>query len=157
MPLAATPNLYNIFAGRISRFLLNWKALTCDPWVIQTVEKGYVIPLTMTPTQQHHPYSPHLSTREESLLREEIQLLLQKQAVQEVVPSTKGFYSNMFMVPKKDGGQRPVINLKHLNRFVKSDYFKMEGLHTVKALIQENDWMAKIDPKDAFFMVPNIL
>ena len=81
MPLAATPNLCNIFTGRISRFLSNWKALTCDPWVIQTVEKGYVIPLTMTPTQLHHPYSPHLSTREESLLREEIQLLLQKQAV----------------------------------------------------------------------------
>ena len=154
MPLAATPNLCNIFTGRISRFLSNWKALTCDPWVLQTVEKGYVIPLTMTPTQQHHPYSPHLSTREESLLREEIQLLLQKQAVQEVVPNTKGFYSNMFMVPKKDGGQRPVINLKHLNRFVKSEHFKMEGLHTVKALIQENDWMAKIDLKDAFFMVP---
>ena len=62
MLLAATPNLCNIFASRISRFLLNWKALTCNPWVIQTVEKGYVISLTMTPTQ-HHPY-PHLSIRE---------------------------------------------------------------------------------------------
>ena len=30
----------------------------------------------------------------------------------------------------------------------------MEGLHTVKALIQQNDWMAKVDLKDAFFMVP---
>ena len=74
--------------------------------------------------------------------------------MQEVVTNTKGFYSNMFMVPKKDGGQRPVINLKHLNRFVKSEHFKMEGLHTVKAPIQEHDWMAKIDLKNAFFMVP---
>ena len=60
----------------------------------------------------------------------------------------------MFMVPKKDGGQRPVINLKHLNKFVKSEHFKMEGLHTVKALIQKNDWLAKVDLKDAFFMIP---
>ena len=74
--------------------------------------------------------------------------------MQEVIPNTKGFYSNMFMVPKKDRGQRPVINLKHLNRSVKSEHLKMEGLHTVKALIQGNDWMAKIDLKDAFFMVP---
>ena len=30
----------------------------------------------------------------------------------------------------------------------------MEGLHTVKALLRQNDWMAKVDLKDAFFMVP---
>ena len=76
------------------------------------------------------------------------------QAVQEAPPNSRGFFSNMFMVPKKDGGQRPVINLKQLNKFVKSEHFKMEGLHTVKALIQHNDWMAKVDLKDAFFMVP---
>ena len=60
----------------------------------------------------------------------------------------------MFMVSKKGGGQRPIINLKYLNKFVKSEHFKMEGLHTVKALLQKNVWMAKIDLKDAFFMVP---
>jgi len=58
----------------------------------------------------------------------------------------------MFIVPKKDGGQRPVINLKHLKKFVKSEHFKMEGLHTVKALLRRSDWMAKVDLKDAFFM-----
>ena len=30
----------------------------------------------------------------------------------------------------------------------------MEGLHTVKALLRENNWMAKVDLKDAFFIVP---
>uniref|UniRef100_A0A1X7U034 Uncharacterized protein n=1 Tax=Amphimedon queenslandica TaxID=400682 RepID=A0A1X7U034_AMPQE len=29
-----------------------------------------------------------------------------------------GFYSSLFLVPKKDGGKRPVINLKHLNAYV---------------------------------------
>ena len=80
-------------------------------------------------------------------------MLLEKQAVQKVPASTKGFYSNMFMVPKEDGGQRPVINLKHLNKFVESEHFKMEGLHTVKAFIQKNDWLAEVDLKDAFFMI----
>ena len=60
----------------------------------------------------------------------------------------------MFIVPKKDWGQRPVINLKSLNKYVKSEHFKMEGLHIVKALSQKSDWMAKVDLKDAFFMVP---
>ena len=154
MPLVAAPTLLQSFAGRISLFLSNWKTLTSDPWVIQTIERGYAILLTTAPVQQSLPHPPHLPTREASLLEEEIQLLLEKQVVQEVPASTKGFYSNIFMVPKKDGGQRPVINLKHLNRFVKSEHFKMEGLHTVKALIQKNDWLAKVDLKDAFFMVP---
>ena len=80
--------------------------------------------------------------------------LLTKQAVQKISASQRGFYSSMFMVPKKDGGQRPVINLKTLNRYVKLEHFKMEGLHTVKAILQKGDWMTKIDLKDAFFMIP---
>jgi len=30
---------------------------------------------------------------------------------------------------KKDGSQRPAINLKGLNQFVKIEHFKMEGLY----------------------------
>lgn len=37
-PLAVAPNLLKSFAGRISLFLLNWKVLTNDPWVIQTLD-----------------------------------------------------------------------------------------------------------------------
>ena len=42
----------------------------------------------------------------------------------------RAFYSSLFLVPKKDGGMRPVINLKCLNEFVAPQHFKMEGLHT---------------------------
>ena len=37
---------------------------------------------------------------------------------------------------------------------MKSEHFKMETLHTVKSLLQKEDWMTKVDLKDAFFMVP---
>ncbi len=42
----------------------------------------------------------------------------------------------MFLVPKKDGKQRPVINLKVLNQYVQTYHFKMEGLQTLKDLIK---------------------
>ena len=54
---------------------------------------------------------------------------------------------------KKYGGQRPVINLKNLNSFVKPPHFKMEGIHTLKSLVLEGDWLVKVDPKDAYFSV----
>ena len=47
------------------------------------------------------------------------------------------FVSTLFLVPKKDGSQRPVINLKHLNAFVESPHFKMEGIQTFLASSNE--------------------
>jgi len=35
-----------------------------------------------------------------------------------------------------------------------SKHFKKENLHTVKSFLQKEDWMIKVDLKDAFFMVP---
>jgi hypothetical protein len=60
----------------------------------------------------------------------------------------------VFLVLKKDGGQRPVINLKGLNRFIHTEHFKMEGIHILKDLLKAGDWMVKVDLKDAYFMVP---
>ena len=125
-----------------------------DQWILQTVIEGYHIPHTSEPSQETMPYNHHFSSGNQTLLQEEIHTLLEKQAIQLVPAQTKGFYSSIFMVPKKDGGQRPVINLKRLNYHVKSEHFKMESLHTVKSLLQKEDWMTKIDLKDAFFMVP---
>ena len=57
------------------------------------------------------------------------------------------------MVPKKDGGQRPIINLKKLNSFVQTQHFKMEGIHMLKDLLKPGDWMTKVDLKDTYFMI----
>ena len=57
-------------------------------------------------------------------------------------------------MPKKDGGHRLVINLKALNRFVVEEHFKMECFYMVKDLIKPGNWLAKIDLKDAYFLVP---
>ena len=69
-------------------------------------------------------------------------------------PHPCGFLSQIFLVPKKDATHRPVINLKGLNHFVARHHFKMEGIHLIKDLLQEGDWMIKVDLKDAYFSVP---
>ena len=55
--------------------------------------------------------------------------MLRKGAITLCTHQTGEFISNLFLVGKKDGGHRPVINLKHLNQFVPYQHFKMEGLH----------------------------
>ena len=113
-PIAAELFTIQTFAGRISLFQANWKALSSDSWVLQTVARGYHIPLIADPVQKFSPHSPHLPSGDVIVLEEDIHSLLQKQVIQQVPPSAEGFYSNMFLMPKKGGGQRPVINLKHL-------------------------------------------
>ena len=55
---------------------------------------------------------------------------------------------------QKGGRNRPVINLKNLDSIIPYLHFKMEGLHLLKDLLKEKDFMCKIDLKDAYFCVP---
>lgn len=77
-------------------------------------------------------------------------------AVKEAEPHLKQFVSSLFLVEKgKDTGEfRPVINFKTLNRFLVKEKFKMEGLYTARTLIRTNDFMVKLDLKDAYYAIP---
>ena len=87
-------------------------------------------------------------------MADKIQGMLEKGAISPAPPTGRGFVSNVFLVPKKDRGQRPVINLKRLNKYVHTEHFKMEGIHVLKDLLQAGDFMVKVDLKDAYFTVP---
>ena len=79
--------------------------------------------------------------------------MLRKDAIQQVKTEPGEFLSNLFFV-NNDGGHRPVINLEFLNSFMPYQHFKMEGMHLIKDLLQEHDFLIKIDLKDAYFDIP---
>ena len=90
-----------------------------------------------------------------AILNLEIESLLQK-AVIEPVPFAQrlqGFYSTFFLVPKKSGDLRAVINLRPLNQYLKTQHFKMDTLKTVLNLVKKDDWAISIDLKGAYFHV----
>ena len=140
-------------AGRLRDHISTWKVITKDPWVLNTV-RGHQIDFLSEPHQGVVPHTPQYSVEQNQLIVEEVQELLCKGAIKEMQNSRSGFYSNLFLVPKKDGGQRPVINLKALNNFVQTQHFKMEGIHTLKELINQDDWLTKVDLKDVYFAIP---
>ena len=145
-----------VHAGQIKHFIHNWALITQDPWVLQSVQ-GFCLLLTMTPTQMAAPAEMAFSMEQQSLISVEIQMLIQKGAVSLQEPHQVGFVSQLFLVPKKDGGFRPVVNLKALNKFIQEEHFKMEGFHMVRDLVRKGDWLAKIDLKDAYFLIQCIL
>ncbi|KAL0176407.1 hypothetical protein M9458_028737, partial [Cirrhinus mrigala] len=64
-----------------------------------------------------------------------------------------GFHSRFFIVPKKDGGLRPILDLRLLNRSVMRLKFKMLTIKQVVSQIRSEDWFVTIDLKDAYFHV----
>ena len=61
-----------------------------------------------------------------------------------------GYYSRLFLVTKPDGSFHPIIDLKKLNQFIVVPSFKMETLFSIIAALQPQEWITKIDLKDAY-------
>ena len=98
------------YAGRLAFFLTNWALVTKDRWVLNTV-KGYCIDFHTHPNQPNKPQAPQFNQSQQELLKREVESLVTKGAIKELhFPPEGGYFSNLFLVPKKDGGQRPVIN-----------------------------------------------
>ena len=139
--------------GRLSLFIHNWEVLTRDHWVLATV-RGYHLPLSRYPSQGKVPGKPMMDTIREKALAEEISSLVEKGAVAPIKKHQVRLTSPLFVVPKSGGGWRPIIDLRQLNQYIDSPHFKMEGLHMLPSLLQQEAYMAKIDLKDAYLTVP---
>ena len=88
------------------------------------------------------------------MIESEIKKLISKGAVTEVSLCDDEFISTVFLVPKKTGDFRPVINLKPLNQLVEKIHFKMDNIHMVLNCISPRDFMVSIGLKDDYFSVP---
>ena len=87
-------------------------------------------------------------------MREQITLMLQKNAITEVPPNSPGFYSNIFLVRKASGGWRPFIDLKNLNAHIHASHLPMFTTNSVLSSVRKGDYAFKIDLQDAYFHVP---
>ncbi|KAL0173928.1 hypothetical protein M9458_029896, partial [Cirrhinus mrigala] len=65
----------------------------------------------------------------------------------------KGFYSPYFIVPKKGGGLRPILDLRVLNQALLKLPFKMLTLKHILTCVRTQDWFVAIDLKEAYFHV----
>ena len=137
--------------------LAHWRQCTQSPWVLNTLESGYRLQFRTRPPQFLGIVPTVLSDRAGcQSLAAEVVALLQNGAITTVPSSNihQGFYSTYFLVPKKDGGLRPILNLKGFNRFLKRLPFHMLRLSRLLASIRRGDWFTTVDLRDAYFHIP---
>ncbi len=64
-----------------------------------------------------------------------------------------GLYSRYFIVPKKDGGLRPILDLRVLNDSVMQLKFKMLTFRQIVPQIRSENWFVTIDLKGTYFHI----
>jgi hypothetical protein len=117
---------------------------------------GYRIPFIRTPPSAEvgKDFVRSHSAHEIALMKKEINNLLLKGAIRTANRAADQFVSPIFLVPKPNGGQRFILNLKKLNEFIKLSHFKMEDYRSVKRILRKGNFMASIDLRDAYFLIP---
>ena len=119
--------------GRLPYFIENCQNITQDSAILDIVQ-GFQIQFQSFPVQKT---LPRPSLQNCKLVNEEIETLLHKGAIKRVPFDDQAFYHRMFLVAKKGGGQRPVLDLSPLNKF-----------------IPKGDYMINIDLTDKYLTVP---
>ncbi len=141
----------------LSHFLHEWERLPgVSLWVLRTIRTGYTLQFGKNPPRFDGVHLTVVnSASKASVLQQELSSLLQKGAIEEIPQSEveRGFFSHYFLVPKRDGGLRPILDLWRLIFFLYKGKFKMLMMKTIMSQVQEGDWFVTIDLKDAYFHI----
>ncbi len=140
----------------LSQFISAWEVIPgISRWLLNVIERGYTLQFRRRPPRFNGVVQSLTSPRNAQALRQEIGCLLKKGAVERVPPHEleSGFYSRYFVVPKRDGGLRPILDLRPINRALCERPFRMLTLKQILAQIRPGDWFASVDLKDAYFHI----
>ena len=138
--------------GRLALHYQNWTEITDNEWVLQLI-RAHQLEFKRIPPVSTHCHQRELSQEQSAALDKEVQDFLEKEAIEKVM-SPGGFYSPLFVVPKRDGGWHPIINLRRLNQYLNMTHFKMESILSLRDTLHRDYWMIKVDLKDAYLTVP---
>ncbi|KAL0172543.1 hypothetical protein M9458_032854, partial [Cirrhinus mrigala] len=133
-----------------------WQAIPgVSDWVLGIVKRGYSLQFARRPPRFSGVVPTVVMSRDAHVLRSEVMILLEKGAIEVVHPaqSDSGFYSRYFLVPKKDGTLRPILDLRRLNQTLMRRPFKMLTLKQILSHVRSGDWFLSLDLKDAYFHI----
>lgn len=159
--------------ARLRGFAPAWENLTSDKWVLQTISTGYRIEFTGPCQLTRAPLWTQIprNIKRRQALESGLEKMLKKQAIIPVNPllDGPGFYSSLFLVEKRSGGWRPILNLRNLNTSVSPPKFKMDTLKSVMSTLggdirlrqassrdpygSPGPWAVSLDLEDAYFHV----
>ena len=143
-------------AGALNRRFHVWLAHCKNAWILRVVRDGYRIPWAVGPpplSKDPLNKNPPKDQQQRHIVQCEINNLLRKGTIITSDATSPGFYSRLFMVPKKSGELRPILDLSALNKFISKSKFKMETPRDIRRVIRHGDWGTSLDLQDAYYHI----
>ena len=135
--------------GRLPEFFNFWRSVTSDKEILSVV-KGLTFN-TCGKASHRTPRQLNMSTEMKHFTDRKIKQLLKEDCIEQISKiDTSGFESNIFVVPKHDGGFHLILNLKKFNKFLHVKKFKMDQIQDLLNLIKPGDYAVSLDIKSAF-------
>ncbi len=129
-------------------------ACAVHPWVLSSIMWGYCLQFAIKPPVFNSVLKSAAEGESAQVLEEEIASLLKKRAVRVVLleDSHHVFYSRYFVIPKRGGGLRPILDLRLLKKHHSKYKFKMPNFKTLSHFICEEDWFTSVDLERCIFL-----
>lgn len=127
--------------------LSNWRKTGAPPQVIDYIKDGHKVPWMHRPSKFHHggfTVPEHLKAAWQELRDKYIK----NGAIQSC--ACTGYTSRAFLIPKKQGGLRLIVDLRYINQHVRKYTCRYEGLQTLKSLAKQGYHMVAFDLQDAY-------
>ena len=141
--------------GRLQAFLPAWSAITEDTYVLSVIKAGFVIHLAEPlPGGVMRVAAPRRSPDATRSIAAEVTALCRKGVVEQTSDHPRLCLSPVFLVPKRSGKYRMILNLKRINTFIAPIHFRMETLRSILPMLRPGDWTVSIDLKDAYHHIP---
>ena len=140
--------------GRLQAFAPAWAAITDDAFVLSVIRGGFSIHLaTPLPEGAVRTHPPRMSPRTQRDIAAEVHALCVRGVVERTADHPRLCLSPIFLVPKRSGKFRLILNLKRINQHIAPVHFRMETLSSILPLLRPGDWTVSIDLKDAYHHV----
>jgi len=137
--------------GRLKNNILFWKNdLKASQYILDIITDGYVIPLIQHPPS-FYAKNNKSSLKHQNFVDEAIHNLLQNNCIEEL--TSRPYCCNPLTVAENNTKLRLVLDLRHVNEFVKYTKFKYEDLNTFAKIFDKNDFFTTFDLKSGYHHV----
>lgn len=143
--------------GRLSHLFPMWIQFTTDEWSLEIVSQVYVIKFRSLSPDRFLRSPSRWRPSKHQVLHQAIHHLLQIHAVEWLPKDQRGTGVNpiFFVVPKKNGEWRSILDLKYVNQYIHLKHFHMELLKSIVDTLQPGEYMTSLDLTEAYLHVPN--